>query len=365
MIITRNFFLILLAMLVLLCCGACAPAETGIEETDAAMAAGEADIVAGNIVESADNAEIPPPAASGEAALIEGSDDGPALEDEMPERQADIAAEAAATAPAPENAGAAPAAVDEPVILTISGAGVSGETVWTLGRLQSLKDGYREFTYSTTNNWPTFGHMTAQGISLPYLLRQAGMLDNAASCKFTATDGYYVVVTYAQIFDAQYAYTRHSPDGSGGAQAVEPVIAWVWGDGGSARPENIRPFFGQSGPLEVNTSAFVKNLCEIEVLAAPAGTWAAPQADIAAGSTVPSGTELRLLHDSLDSVRVYYTVDGSEPDYNSPVYNPSTSYFQPQLITPLLLTENVTIKAFAAAYGKERSPVATFNYIVE
>jgi hypothetical protein len=50
---------------------------------------------------------------------------------------------------------------------------------------------------------------------------------------------------------------------------------------------------------------------------------------------------------------------------DSAVYNPSTRYFQPNLIEPLRLTKSATVKAFAAGYGKDRSPTATFNYTVK
>ena len=258
-----------------------------------------------------------------------------------------------------------PPSPDEPVILTISGAGVGGETTWTRSSLQDLRDGYREYKYSTTNNWPVYGHVSAHGISLPYLLRQAGMQSNAAGFRLTATDGYYLTVTYEQVFGPRYAYSNHSGAGSGGASVVEPVIAWEWGEEGKVRPENIRAFFGHSGPYEVNTSAFVQNLCTIEVLTVSPGAWAAPGSSIADGSVVSFGTELSLIHDYMDSLRIYYTLDGSTPDYNSLVYNRSTSYFQPHLIVPLLLTESVTVRAFAAGYGKDPSPVVTFSITVE
>jgi len=254
---------------------------------------------------------------------------------------------------------------DGPVILTITGGGVNTETTWTLDQLQALRDGYRELTYSTTNNWPSFSAMTAQGISLTYLLRQAGITGSAASIKFISTDGFHTTLTYNQVFGTLYSYTSHSATGSSGASAVEPVIAWVWGDVGKARPENIRPFFGQSGPWEVNTSAFVKDLCKIEVLTTSAGIWAVPGSTVADGSKVSPGTELELTHSSMDNVRIYYTIDGSEPGYGSSVYNPSTSYFQPALVKPLILTESVTIKAFAAGLGKEKSAVVTLVITVE
>ena len=254
---------------------------------------------------------------------------------------------------------------DGAIVLTIRGDGVSGETTWTLEMLQSMRDGYRECTYSTTNNWPSFGYTSANGISLKYLLEQAGVPGSAAAFKFIAADGYYFTVTNDQVFGAQYSYSSHDASGSSGAMAVEPVIAWEWGDIGKVRPENLRVFFGQSGPWEVNTAAFVSNLIAIEVLADSPGAWEAPTASITDGSDIPAGTEFSFLHESMDRVRIYYTLDGSVPDYNSFVYNKSTSNFQPQLIVPLTITENVTIKAFAAGLGKDPSPVVTFSYTVE
>ena len=252
-----------------------------------------------------------------------------------------------------------------PVVLVIKGDGVGGETAWTLDELTALSDGYRELTYSTTNNWPNYGHLEARGVSLTYLLMQERLKDSAESFKFTSTDGYYIILTRDQALGARYSYQDHGPAGSSGAFAVEPVIAWAWGEPGKVREENLKPFFGQSSPWDVNTSAFVKDLCEIEVMTEHPGIWPAPGASVASGAAVPKGTELLLFHDNMDSLRIYYTIDGSEPDYESLVYNQSTSYFQPELIKPLILTQSVTIKAFAAGYGKDNSPVVSFDYIVE
>ncbi|MCL1827882.1 MAG: chitobiase/beta-hexosaminidase C-terminal domain-containing protein [Oscillospiraceae bacterium] len=268
----------------------------------------------------------------------------------------------------PEGTGFAetPAAASSgPVILTVSGEGTKGETAWSFVQLEAMSDGYREFVYSTTNNWPSFGQMEAGGVSLPYFLQQAGIKDNAVSFKFMSTDGYYAVLTYEQIFGTRYSFANHGAFGSSGAFPVEPVIAWVWGDAGKARRENIRPFFGQSGPWEVNTASFVKDLSKIEVSTVPAGSWAAPEVSVPDTGPVSAGTELMFLHENMDSVRIYYTQDGSEPDYLSSVYNPSASYFQPQLNVPLTLTESVTVKAFAAGFGKDKSQTVTFDYIVE
>lgn len=253
----------------------------------------------------------------------------------------------------------------EPVVLTICGDGVVRETAWTLSQLQSMSDGYREYIFSTTNNWPNFGHMTARGVSLPYLLQQAYMTNNSESFILTSTDGYRAVITLDQMYGARYAYADHSRDGSDGASRVEPVVAWEWGEDGKVRPDDLRFFIGQCGPMEVNTSTFVMGINKIEVLTSSCGRWDIPAADISDGSVVPFGTELHLLHDDMDSVRIYYTLDGSEPDYNSSVYNGSTTFFQPHLIAPVFLAKSVTVRAFAAGIGRDPSPVVTLTYTVE
>ena len=281
-----------------------------------------------------------------------------------PEPPSDQAPSVPTPSPEPVPSPTAAPPDDGPIVLTITGSGVTGETTWTLGRLKSLSDGYRECTYSTTNNWPSFGHMRAHGISLSYLLNQAGVRSNAASFRFKSTDGYNITLTRNQVFGTRYTYSTHSPTGSSGASAADPIIAWEWGDVGRVRQENIRPFFGQSGPMDVNTAAFVKDLASIEVSTASAGTWAAPSASIADDKSVPAGTKLEFTHASLDNIRIYYTLDGSEPGYSSPVYNRSATYFQPQLIVPIILTENVTVKAFAAGIGRDPSPVITLNFKV-
>ena len=258
-----------------------------------------------------------------------------------------------------------PAQIDDPVILIVTGDGVAHESTWTLHQLQALQETYREIVFSTTNNWPSFGYMEAHGIALTYFLRQAGMLDGAAAFTFVSTDGYRTTVTVDQIFADRYSFADHSAEGSGWPTVVEAILSWAWGEPGKVREEGLRPFFGQAGPWEVNTAVFVKDLTRIEVSTVPLGDWDAPGASIPDGSVVTAGTRLELLHDNMDNVRIYYSVDGSEPDYSSTVYNPSATYFQLGLIQPLELLEDVTIKAFAAGYGRDRSPVATFRYTVE
>ena len=227
-----------------------------------------------------------------------------------------------------------------------------------------MHDGYREYTYSTTNNWPTYAHSAAHGVSLPYLLREAGLLDSATAIKLVASDGYYFILTIGQVVGTRYSYRNHGSSGSSGATVVEPIIAWEWGDDGNVREESLRSFIGQCGPNEVNTSAFVRNLISIEVLASPIGSWDAPAVSTDDGSSVPFGTELFLSHEDMDNVKIYYTLDGSEPDYNSRVYNRSTSYYQPYLTVPIVILRDTTIRAFAAGLGRNPSPIVTFTYSI-
>jgi hypothetical protein len=191
------------------------------------------------------------------------------------------------------------------------------------------------------------------------------VLSTASSFRFLAEDGYHATLTYNQLFGNLFSYASHSPEGSSGASVIEPLIAWAWGDVGRAREENIRTFFGQSGPWAVNMASFVRDLYRIEVSSASVGVWDPPTASIPSGSVVSRGTELELLHDRRDNLRIYFTLDGSEPNYYSQVFNPSSSAFQPHLIVPIVLTESVTIRAFAAGFGRDRSPVVTFNFTVE
>jgi len=251
----------------------------------------------------------------------------------------------------------------EDTILVIYGEGVGAQTNWTLEQLQELEEGYRELTYSTTNNWPTLSKVIAHGVSITYLLEQAGMLDSAKTFVFSAPDGYRANITREQLFGARYAYAEHSASGSSGAEQVDAIIAWAWGDK-EAFPEDIRPYFGQSGPMDVNTASSVKGLFRIEVLVWDAGAWDMPEASIASGSAVPKGTEIDFTHPNMDNIRLYYTFDGSVPDYSSEVYNVSTTYFQPDLIVPLVIDNDVTIKVFASGLGKADSPVVTFEYTV-
>ena len=301
------------------------------------------------VAENADEAAVTDAPASAENPA---ETEDPPLQEREPE---------ANVQPAPTEPEPAP----EGTILSIYGDGVESQTNWTLEQLKELEAGYLEITYSTTRNWPTYSHMVGHGVSLRYLLEQAGLLDSAKTLVFSAPDGYRATITREQIFETRFSYTEHSMEHSSGAVEVPPMIAWEWGDIGDVSPEEIRPLFGQRGPHEVNTASSVKDLFRIEVLTWDAGAWEVPGVSIPSGSTVPVGTELELTHPLMDNTGLYYTMDGSAPDFYSTLYNVSTSYFQPELIVPIIIGSNVTIKVFAGGLGKADSEIVTFTYTVE
>lgn len=78
----------------------------------------------------------------------------------------------------------------------------------------------------------------------------------------------------------------------------------------------------------------------------------APTASISSGSIVRQGTQLILK--AAAGAQIYYTLDGSQPTTNSAVYT-----------QPIVITEDLLIKAFAIKEGCEDSVMAEFFYIVD
>lgn len=79
------------------------------------------------------------------------------------------------------------------------------------------------------------------------------------------------------------------------------------------------------------------------------GKTAAPTSSIASGSTVESGTSIKLI--SSEGAQIYYTLDETIPTISSILFTED-----------ILITQNTIIKAFAVQEGLEDSDVATFIY---
>lgn len=69
-------------------------------------------------------------------------------------------------------------------------------------------------------------------------------------------------------------------------------------------------------------------------------------------STVPLGTEIRLLTNTEDA-SIFYTTDGTDPTSSSTKFE-----------APIVIDKDMTIKAIAAKEGLENSPISSFTYTV-
>ncbi|MGX8697938.1 MAG: chitobiase/beta-hexosaminidase C-terminal domain-containing protein, partial [Prevotella sp.] len=81
---------------------------------------------------------------------------------------------------------------------------------------------------------------------------------------------------------------------------------------------------------------------------------ASPTANIASGSVVEKGTEIKLACET-EGATIYYTLDGSCPCDETAQRNVYDG-------TPIVVNESMTIKAMAAKEGMDDSEVATFTY---
>ena len=243
----------------------------------------------------------------------------------------------------------------EDTILTIEGDGVERSLYFTLNDLKEMKAAYCEEVYSTLNNWPASGYTAAKGADIQYLLALAGLKPGAQSVRAASADGYYANFTIEQLTGPLYRYPRLDEDGAVGRVKVSPIAAWAFMDGtrdpSQAREDDLRLFVGQDGIGCVNTSAMVKQLTKITVSAADPGRWPAPVLTWEDGLFVMD-------HELMDQVKIHYALGGAEPTTDSPVYNPSTSYFQPDLNEPLPLKPGVAVKAIAVGFGRYDSEVA-------
>ncbi|HCF50614.1 MAG TPA: hypothetical protein DER60_10045 [Syntrophomonas sp.] len=243
-------------------------------------------------------------------------------------------------------------------ILTISGDGISKTMYLSLADLKGMQAAYTEQRFSTVNNYPTRKFAVAKGVNLAYLLQQAGLKSGAKSIQVEASDGYKASLTREQLLGKRYCYPDLLSGGTAAAVEVKPMLAWAFGEGqelSKAREGDLRLVIGQQGLNDVNTAVSVQMVSKITVSTSNPGSWSKAQA-------VKDGGQIVLQHDSMDQVKLHYTLNGEEPNENSPVYNPSTSYFQPELIKPIPVSGSGVIKVKVIGYGKYDSGVLSYAY---
>lgn len=259
----------------------------------------------------------------------------------------------------------------EPVVLTVTGNGVEKEVKFTMADLKALPQ--KQYTYSGYNHWPALRVFKEEGPTLKSILEVAGLKDNATMLRFKPKSGKYVRVdfTKSQLLDEQRYYF---PDG----EKPGDVVSWppVRSEKGKVPVETIialedsngRICFGQRAPNEPTGGdcIMIQEICNngtIEVTTEPLKKWEAATVDIAPGKVAP-GTKVSLIKPESvpDNVMMYYTVDGSNPDYGSNIFNISYPTFQPALNAPIPINNNTTIKTKTIGFGKLDSDTVTFQY---
>lgn len=268
--------------------------------------------------------------------------------------------------------------------LEITGGGVTTPLKLTLTELEAMEQ--YQHVYSTINTWPTKRWYTARGVKLRDLLDLAGIKKEAKLIKFISKDGYEVTLTVKELLkDKRYYFPRlkdnHPSDGSipgsaEGAVEVEPILALVSAEG-SDNPADMNDrdalqlIFGQRAVTEQTNHLFLKHVSKIEVLTTDPEKWDPPKASIPSGTVVPEGTVITLGSKFDNEVKIYYTIDGSTPTVNSPMFNWSASRWWPlrnnleSVNRPIEIKEDIVIKAIVVGPGKEDSEVVTFTYKVD
>jgi hypothetical protein len=252
--------------------------------------------------------------------------------------------------------------------LTIMGNGVESAKMFTLSELKGMEEDQASECYSIVNDWPTKKIMVGKGIKISNLLEKAGIKTDAQVIIVWSADGYNAIFTGEQLNEKRFCFPKLLEDTEEGAKEVPAILAWEYREGTSdlsmATSCKLCLLLGQKGLNNSVAPVCVKDVVTLEVLTESPGCWDEAQASPKPGKVEP-GTEIFLNHPEQDKVKIYYTIDGSTPDEKSLLYNPSTTYYQPDLNKPIIINDSMTIKTIAIGFGKHDSQISTFVYKVE
>ncbi len=254
-------------------------------------------------------------------------------------------------------------AVDE--TLSIIGDGVTTPIEFTRGELEAMQGDMVQYIYSSQNNFPTKKLIAAKGIPLAVLLEKAGIKPEAQLITIKAFDGYNKTFTRQELLeDTRYTFPNIMANATNDAQPVETIISLMGGRGDEGfegmRTENLKLCMGQRAMTEQTNPWFVKNAAIIEVSNEMPEKCEAPEIELDT-QTLVAGPGLKFTHLDFDKVKIYYTTDSSKPDFNSGMFNISTTNWQPQLNVPILLDEDRIFKAIAIEPGKRNSEVVSIT----
>ena len=223
-----------------------------------------------------------------------------------------------------------------------------------------------EHIYSTVNTWPTPRFYAARGIKVHSILKAAGVLDTAKQITFRASDSYEITFTREQLLDKpRYYYPKVEEGLAESARWVYPIIAYEYKEGSNdmqaAKPDVPCLIIGQSYPGEQTNPTFVVNVSEIIVSNEEPDSWE-PATTFPPEGKIAAGEKVKLQHKYLGLVKLHYTLDGTDPTENSPIYN--ISNYRPELNVPITIEEDTVIKVLVTGYGRKNSEISTFTFEV-
>lgn len=241
--------------------------------------------------------------------------------------------------------------------LKISGDGVAKELVFTRDELEKMS--MERHVYSAINSFPTERVDYAAGIPLLTLLEQAGLKESARLLTFIASDGLKQTFTISELFEPRFLFAA-----DGAKIAVPALVCLEYGSGGfdQINSTSLRLVMGQRAKSEQNNPWFVRFLTSIEVSTDAPEAWPAVTHSRTLG---PEGVTLVLDHPDFDSVKIYYTTDGSAPTVQSRMYNISATRFQPLLNKPLLISRTTVVRAIAIGAGKSNSTILSITITLD
>jgi hypothetical protein len=251
--------------------------------------------------------------------------------------------------------------------ISISGDGVAEPRTFTLEEMKELRYAQFEHIYSTVNNWPTRKKYAARGVLVKELLKAAGIKDDAKSIVFVGDDEFNMPFTREQLLETDRYYFPNVLEGdSSNAVLVEPLLAYEYMEGSDdlndVQPDDICLIVPQEDIDDQTNIAFIKNVKQIVVSTEDPGKWDLPTAFPISGE-ITRGDKVKLQHKDMSVVKIFYTIDGTDPKQHGILYNPST--YQLDLNEPIQIDDDTVVKAFVKGFGQHDSDVATFEYKVK
>ena len=183
------------------------------------------------------------------------------------------------------------------------------------------------------------------------------------TAQFISEEGESCTLTYDQLNQERYYFLRLLRNSTANAELVPPIIALlVKEDSQNTREmEETAPMLilGQSTISEHTNSLFITGITCIKLSNKPVKKWGAASTWPFPGE-LQAGDTIKLQHEFFNQVKIFFTLDGSDPTPLSDMYNPGISLTE--LNKPLVFNGNVTIKTLVTGYGKENSDIAMYEF---